>query len=178
MMTSPDPRLLDLTGFDRPDDRLPRPEHSDLHLLRLVLDLQLDALLLTLGAAAHAESRGEPEGRTPWKRWLVEDLDLARSLATALVEGDGAPVPGLGGGLAHGSVESSLDNLTARFENMENLLVGVLDRPGAGQPWRGIAGEALQRCRTRLEELHRHRRQTIATIALLNSPSLPGEWLG
>jgi hypothetical protein len=177
-MTSPDPRLLDLTAFDRVDDRQSRSDDGDLHLLRLALDLQLDALLLTLGASAHAESRGDPESRTPWRRWLVEDLDLARTLAMALVEGEGSPVPGLGGGLAHGSVQSSLENLSARYESMENLLVGLLDRPAVGQAWRIPAGEALQRCRARLAELRRHRREAIAAVALLQTPSLPGEWLG
>jgi hypothetical protein len=146
-------------------------------MLRLALDLQLDAMLLTLGAAAHAESRRDPELRTPWKRWLVEDLELAAALATALVDADGAPVPGLGGGLAHGTLESSLENLTARFENMENLLVSVLDRPGTG-PWRGAAAEALERCRARLAELHHHRRDAIAAVVPARSASHPGEWLG
>jgi hypothetical protein len=177
-MTTADPRVLDLTAFDRAEIRQARPDRGDIHRLRLALDLQLDALLLTLGASAYAESRGEPEARTPWRRWLVEDLELARNLAAALLEGDGAPVPGLGGGLAHGSVESSLENLTARFESMENLLVGLLDRPGVGQAWRPPAGEALQRCRTRLGELHQHRRAAISAVAALRAPSLPGEWLG
>jgi hypothetical protein len=177
-MTAPDPRVLDLTAFDRADARSPRSDHGDLHLMRLALDLQLDALLLTLGASAHAESRGEAESLTPWRRWLVEDLELATTLAAALVDGESAPLPGLGGGLAHSSLESSLENLTARYESMENLLVGLLDRPAAGQTWRGAAGEALQRCRARLEEIHRHRRDAIASVALLRTSSLPGEWLG
>jgi hypothetical protein len=109
---------------------------------------------------------------------LIEDLDLARSLATALVDNDGAPIPGIAGGGASSCVDTSLENLTARFENMENLLVGILDRPSTGQPWRGVVGEALKRCRTRLEELRRHRRQTIATVAALPVTSHPGEWLG
>lgn len=177
-MTLPDPRVLDLTAFDRADDRQPRSDHGDLHILRLALDLQLDAMLLTLGASAHAESRGEPEGPTPWRRWLVEDLELATALATALVDGDSAPVPGLGGGLAHTSIESSLDTLAARYESMENLLVGILERPASGQPWRNAAGEALHRCRNRLAELHRHRRNAISAVAVSSVPSLPGEWLG
>lgn len=184
-MTSPDPRVLDLTGFDlhpagfdRQDDPQSRPDHDDLRLLRLALDLQLDAMLLTLGTAAHAEIRGAPRCRTPWRRWLVEDLDLARSLITALVDDDGPPVPRLGGDLARAGLRASLDDLTARFENMENLLAGALDRPSSGQPWRGVVGEALQRCRTRLSELRRHRCQEIAIAAEAAAPSLPGEWLG
>lgn len=177
-MTSPDSRIHDLTALERSDVRQSRPEHSAIHLLRLVLDLQLDAMLLTLGASAYAESRGEPEHRTPWKRWLVEDLDLARALATTLVDGDGAPVTGLGGSLAHVNLDVSLANLTARFENMDNLLVGVLDRPSAGEPWWGIAGEALHRCRARLAELRRHSQQEIVLADFGGASSLPGEWLG
>jgi hypothetical protein len=181
-MTSPDPRPLDLTGFDTGfdphDDPQSRADRGDLRLLRLALDLQLDAILLTLGAAAHAETRGASSHRTPWRRWLVEDLDLARSLATALVDGDGPPVPGLGDSLSHAGIGASLDNLATRFENMENLLAGALDRPSSGQPRRGVVGEALQRCRTRLSELRRHRRQEIAVAAAASAPSLPGEWLG
>src|SRR5512143_2204062 len=101
-MTFDDRRILDLTPFDRYDDRRGRNDCSDLHLLRLALDLQLDAMLLALGAAAHADSRGDDERLdVPWRRWLAEDLELARTLAAALVEGEAAPVPGLGGGVAH-----------------------------------------------------------------------------
>lgn len=177
-MTSPDPRVLDLTAFDCPDDRRPRLDHADLHMLRLALDLQLDALLLTLGAAAHAETRGDSADTVPWRRWLIEDLELARTLATVLVDCDGSPLPALGGGLAHGAVTTSLDNLAARYESMERLLTGVLDRPTNGQQWRGGAGDALTRCRSRLVELHRHRQVAIAAAATSRTTSLPGEWLG
>lgn len=177
-MTSPDPRVLDLTAFDGVDVRLPRTDDSELHLLRLALDLQLDAMLLTLGASAHAENRGDAEERTPWKRWLVEDLELARTLASALVDGDSAPVAGVGGMLAHGALETSLENLGARYQSMERLLVSLLDRPVAGQQWRAPAVEALHRCRARLAELHRHRREAIAAAATAESASLPGLWLG
>ena len=100
-MTFSDPRVLDLTAFDGHDDRRGRNDASDLHMIRLALDLQLDAMLLTLGAAAHAESRGSDGSEdVPWRRWLGEDLELARTLAAALVEGDAAPVPGMGAGVA------------------------------------------------------------------------------
>jgi hypothetical protein len=167
---------LDLTALERSPDRFGRLDQGDLHMLRLALDLQLDAMLLALGASAQPEGRenGQP---VPWKRWLVEDLDLARALTSALLEGDAAPVPGLGGGILAGSVETSLDNLVARYTSMENLLSGVLDRPATGQHWRAAAAEALHRCRGRLEELHRHRRDTIATAPARVS-FLPGELLG
>ena len=177
-MTFNDPRILDLTAFDGHDDRQPRTGSGDLHLLRLALDLQLDAMLLTLGTAAHAESRGELcEDAVPWRRWLGEDLELARTLAAALLEGEAAPVPGLGGGFANTSVETSLENLVARYSSMEKLLVGVLDRPQHGQPWRGAAGDALNRCRARLGELHGHRRDVI-TATPVPTGFLPGELLG
>jgi hypothetical protein len=175
-MTTPEPRILDLTALDRAHDRPGGPDGSDLHMLRLALDLQLDAMLLTLGASAQAESRTDGD-QVPWRRWLVEDLDLARALAGVLLEGDAAPVPGLGGGFVNGSVTASLDNLVARYSSMEQLLTGVLERRATGQHWRGAATEALYRCRSRLDELHRHRRDVIA-----GQPApvafLPGELLG
>jgi hypothetical protein len=184
-MSRTDPRVLDLTAFDRPTDRSNYPEQSDLHLLRLALDLQLDAMLLTLGAAAHAESRVATEpgdrGAVPWQRWLVEDLDLARALAVTLLEGEGAPVPGLGGGFANARVSTSLDNLAARYESMEKLLLGVLGRPTTGY-WRPTATEALVRCRARLRELHDHRRAAMADSGAASSANgsafRPGELLG
>jgi len=187
-MTTHDPRVVDLTSLDRPftaaggpgagPDPSSRPDPSDLHMLRLTLDLQLDAMLLTLGAAAHAETKGEPDqDAVPWRRWLVEDLDLARALAATLLEGEAAPIAGLGGGFAGGEVDTSLDNLAARYESMEQLLIGALARPAAGQHWRGAATDALHRCRARLTELHHHRRLVIAT-ATHHHTFLPGELLG
>jgi hypothetical protein len=181
-MTTHDPRVVDLTTPDRPftaaGDPSARPDQSDLHMLRLTLDLQLDAMLLTLGASAHAETKGETdEDAVPWRRWLVEDLDLARALAATLLEGDAAPMTGLGGGFASGEVDTSLENLVARFESMEQLLIGALDRPASGQHWRGAATDALHRCRARLTELHHHRRLVIAT-ASHHHTFLPGELLG
>jgi hypothetical protein len=177
-MTLPDHRILDLTNFERPDDRPSKSDHSDLHMLRLALDLQLDAMMLTLGSAAQAENRGElRDDGVPWQRWLVEDLELARALAGALLEGDAAPVPGLGVGFASSSVSSALDKLAARYESMENLLSGVLDAPSRNQAWRPAASEALHRCRARLDELHRHRRDVIASSAT-RTTFLPGELLG
>ncbi|MDQ1286627.1 MAG: hypothetical protein QG622_192 [Actinomycetota bacterium] len=177
-MTSPDRRIVDLTTFDRPDAHRSPSEQGDVHLLRLVLDLQLDALLLTLGAAAHAESRRDSSGSVPWRRWLVEDLELARALAGVLVDGEVSPLPALGGGLAPNAVATALDNLAVRYESMENLLTSVLDRRTGGQPWRGAASEALARCRKRLAELQHCRRTVIAADAVARTPFLPGEWLG
>jgi len=175
-MTQREERVLDLIQFDR-GDRAERPDHSDLHMLRLALDLQLDAMMITLGAAAAAENRGELGGGVPWQRWLVEDLDLARSLAGALLESDAAPVPGLGVGFEDSSIQGSLDKLAARYESMENLLAGLLEAPSRNQCWRPGATEALHRCRVRLDDLHRNRREAIATAAS-RTTFLPGELLG
>jgi hypothetical protein len=198
-MTSNNPRVLDLTAFDRPGERRPLPDHSELYLLRLALDLQLDALLLTLGAAARAEVRGgaratavgghatvqatagttvPSDDAVPWRRWLGEDVELARMLAGVLVEGEGNPFPTLEDGVARSAESATLDDLAARYESMEDLLVGVLERPSAGQHWRGSAAEALQRCRDRIAELRRHRRAAIALAAASRTSYLPGEWLG
>jgi hypothetical protein len=157
-------------------------------MLRAALNLQLDAMLVTLGAAARARSRGEPESGTPWSRWLVEDLDLARALATTLAEGDDVPsAHGLGGSLASTDVETAFDHLVARFENLQNLLVGVLSpsaqdsvpNPPVHDRPRGYVADALRRCRTRLTELHRCRREAVAEHPLTPHPRfLPGEWLG
>jgi hypothetical protein len=177
-MTINGPRILDLTAFDGLDGRRSHNHDSDLHLIRLALDLQLDAMLLTLGAAAHADSRG-PEGRAdvPWRRWLTEDLELARTLAAVLMEGEAAPVPGLGGGVAHVSLETSLEDLVARYTSMARLLSGVLDTSHRGEPWRAPAAEALTRCRLRLDELHQHRQEAIVASAV-PAGFLPGELLG
>lgn len=176
-MTLSEPRTLDLTAFDSYDGS-GRDASGDLHLLRLALDLQLDAMLLTLGAAAHAESRGDDLGAAvPWQRWLVEDLELARTLATALLDGDSPPLPGLGGGLTTDGVEASLEHLVARYSSMENLLIDVLDGPHHHRPWRAAASDALVRCRVRLDELHLHRREVISATAV-RAGFLPGELLG
>jgi len=176
-MTLSEPRTLDLTTFGTYDGT-GRDAGGDLHLLRLALDLQLDAMLLTLGAAAHAEARGDGLGEgVPWQRWLVEDLELARTLATALLDGDSPPLPGLGGGFTTDGVEASLEHLVARYTSMENLLTDVLDGPHHARPWRVAAADALGRCRVRLDELHAHRREVISASAV-RSGFLPGELLG
>jgi hypothetical protein len=68
---------------------------SDLHDLRLCLDLQLDALLVTVGAASSQSQGSEP----PWRRWLNEDIQLACSLAADAQTGGAGPPSGLGSDL-------------------------------------------------------------------------------
>ncbi len=150
------------------------PDHADLHLLRLALDLQVDAMLLTLGAAAGACD----EDPVPWRRWVVEDLDVARLLAQAvLAEGGGRP-EALGAGYLGAASETLLDDLVARYASMEDLLADVLGHPYEGQPWRPAAREAWTRCRTRLLELHRYRGTMAARAADRGRSYLPGELLG
>ncbi|HEY6796830.1 MAG TPA: hypothetical protein VI248_19335 [Kineosporiaceae bacterium] len=177
MTTLNDPRILDRTAFGR-HSRKPRDNGGDLHALRLALDLQLDALLLALAAAAAPpdESLENPDG-VPWRRWLVEDLDAARSLGAAILNGEGGSLPGMAGALRCTGRSAALEQLVAHYSSMEGLLSEALDRPHRGQPWRQVAGDTLLRCRARLEELHAHRREAFAAGA--SRPEfLPGELLG
>lgn len=150
------------------------PDHADLHVLRLALDLQIDAMLLTLGAAARAAD-DEP---VPWRRWVVEDLDAARMLAQTIIGEAADPPSSLGTGVIGVPPDDALDDLIARYSSMDDLLRSVLRRPFAAQPWRPAAREALARCRARLEELHRHRGGQSVRRADPGRRYLPGELLG
>ena len=149
------------------------PDDADLHVLRLALDLQVDAMLLTLGAAARAPS-DEP---VPWRRWVVEDLDAARLLARSLITESVDPPAALGTGVVGAPPDDALDHLIARYDAMDDLLESILRRPYAAQSWRPAAHEARTRCRARLEELHRHRGVRVV-LDHAERPYLPGELLG
>lgn len=160
-----------------------REKDADAHLLRLCLDLQLDAMLLALGAAA-AQRSGD--GSAPWSRWVAEDVHLARVLAADVISGGAALPPTLGSDLDHAVPAAAVDNLTARYESMEILLVDVV-RSGSFEdsfPHRGHVQEALTRCRDRLRELHERRLDETPPRGLALGqhasahPALPGEWLG
>ena len=144
---------LSVSGLERDFHRryTAHPDHAELHQLRLALDLQVDSMLLALGAAARDHT-----DHVPWQRWLIEDLELAQVLTAALVESQVEPTPALGGATS-GMARDSLDNLVARYASMEELLHAAVRRPHTGQSWRAAASHALIRCRTRLEELHLHR---------------------
>lgn len=170
---------IDLRGLRASAGRpsVGKADEAELHLLRLALDLQIDAMLLALGAAAR-----EGDTDVPWQRWLVEDLAVARGLTSTLLVAEVEPVPALGG-VASGASHDALDNLVARYQNMEGLLVSVLRRPHTGQPWRPAATDALARCRARLEELHAHRAAQHSRAGGSGGRSrrpgfLPGELLG
>lgn len=158
-----------------------RPDDRDAHLLRLVLDLQLDALMLAIGAAAVEEtqppSAADPvtQGGVPWARWVGEDVDLTRELAAEAITGGAALPAVLGSETPAPDRQVVLDRLAARYEGMRELLRDLLARtsgptmrPGRGEPTGGAAGaedqvidlaepahlrRVLARCQTRLMEL-------------------------
>lgn len=170
MSASYERRIVDITAetLSRP------PDGADLHTLRLALDLQVDAMLLALGAAA----RSGDEAHIPWRRWVVEDLEASRLLARTILEHEAEPPAMMGTGRLGGCGDDALDDLIARYTSMDDLLTSVLRRPYEGQEWRPAAREALERCRSRLEELHTHR----GAVAVRNGDRgrgyLPGELLG
>jgi hypothetical protein len=163
-------------------------EGSGGHLLRLCLDLQLDALLLTLGALAvdpapqdgSASDTSAGSSGIPWRRWIGEDVDLACQLAAAALAGNAALPPTLGSDLSHAVPVTTIDDLVARYDSMLGLLADLSRRSdGASRP-HGL-DEATARCEARLSELRGHK--------LVNTPPsgidlraehqfLPGELLG
>jgi hypothetical protein len=171
------------------DTRAPEREveGSAAHLLRLCLDLQLDALLLTLGALAVDPPEDRPASDPsvgaagiPWRRWIGEDVDLACQLAAAALAGNAALPPTLGSDLSHAVPVSTIDDLVARYTSMLGLL-GDLSRRSDGASRPQALDEAMARCEARLSELRGHK--------LVNTPPsgmylraehqfLPGELLG
>ncbi|WP_088313421.1 hypothetical protein [Kineosporia sp. R_H_3] len=179
-------------------------DESDAHLLRLCLDLQLDALLLALGAASAQELRdqGTPasgadrgaDDVVPWRRWVEEDVDLAAGLAADAMAGRATLPPTLGTDLGHEVPAAVIDNLVARYESMHNLLGDLLRRDltvdDDHRHPRVLV--ALRRCRARLDELHRYRLATtpprgvrLDAAVPVDGPTstrdreyLPGELLG
>ena len=132
------------------------------HLLRLSLDLQLDAMLLTLGAAAAQDVESPKPGQAavaPWFRWLAEDVDMTRTLAATALIVDTALPSTLGAPRAHADPVRMADDLLARYESMSELLRDLLERarPGDGRAWRTHVRRALGRCVARIEELRGHR---------------------
>jgi hypothetical protein len=165
-------------------------EESAAHLLRLCLDLQLDALLLTLGAlAADPAGDGVPEqasrtapvpGAIPWRRWIADDVDLACKLARAAMAGGAALPPTLGSDLGHAVPVTTIDDLVARYTSMLGLL-GDLSRRSEGTARPVGLDEAMSRCEARLSELRGHRLvETPPTGIGVRGEQhyLPGELLG
>lgn len=150
-VSGPAPVAARTEPVDRRADRS-RGSDADAHLIRLCLDLQVDALLLTLGAAAAGQ---DAASTSPWIRWVSEDVQTACALAADVMDG-GASLPTvLGTELDHAAPTTALDNLVARYESMAALLSDVLSpakaRPTA--PERPRVREALRQCERRLGEL-------------------------
>lgn len=177
------------TSAARPQDR--DLEASAAHLLRLCLDLQLDSLLLTLGALAADRGRDGSSwtdrsahapavaGSIPWQRWVTEDVDLACRLAAEALAGNAALPPSLGSDLGHAVPVTIIDDLVARYTSMLGLLEDLAARTaGAARP-EGI-DEAIARTAGRLAELREHKLLATppAGIDLREHQFLPGELLG
>jgi len=157
-----------------------------MHLLRLSLDLQLDAMLLVLGASAAMT----PEAGIPWRRWLDEDVELAHELtSTALVVKASLPAS-LGPDLANADPDVIADDLLMRYESMCGLLSDLLSRwVDSTPPWIVQVRQALGCCQERVVELrdHRHHRRMTAGAhhgraeagsSRHSQAYLPGELLG
>lgn len=172
-------------------------EDPDAHLLRVCLDLQLDALLLTLGAAAQQDRDSVAEGWhaggvVPWRRWVEEDVELAAALAADTLAGRATLPSTLGSDHDHRLPTTVVDNLTARYASMRDLLTDLLRREGGTDgaggpvgpggpggpddaPWRPRVRAALDRCTTRLAELAEYRLGTPgAGLRLDDLAALPG----
>lgn len=177
---------------------------AEIHLIRLCLDLQLDAMLLALGAAA-AESlrtRSAPGKSTgpapfsgtaapadleppPWHRWIREDVEVVSTLAADVMGGGAALPAALGTELDQAVPAAAIDDLIARYESMIGLLADILP-PGPSRPpvpYRVHAQEALAHCQERLRDLRNTRLDSTPARGLTytpptDRPPVPGEWLG
>jgi hypothetical protein len=163
-----------------PEPRGADSEDSDAHLLRLCLDLQLDAMLLTLGAAAAAQT--STSGAIPFRRWVSEDVDLALVMAADRMIGRVALPPMLGTDLSRSVPAVTIDNLSARYTSMRDLLTDVLSHATEDDARHGRLVEALHHCQTRLVELREYRLTETPPRGLDlrdgDHQYLPGELLG
>lgn len=156
-------------------------EGSEAHLLRLCLDLQLDALMLTLGAlAVDSAGDGSDSGAIPWRRWITEDVDLACTLAADALAGNAALPPTLGSDLAHAMPVTTIDDLVARYTSMQGLLADLARRAEGASAPPGI-DTIVRRCEARLAELQQHRLVATPPTGIdlrAEHQFLPGELLG
>jgi hypothetical protein len=205
----------------------PIATEAEAHLLRLCLELQLDAMLLTLGAAAAGAARrpdddpaaeftavftaeptagpnsGPASGPTsesgnaaaresgdtaqspPWRRWVLEDVELVRGLAGDVLAGGASLPTTLGSDLDQAVPAAAVDNLVARYESMTTLLADVLPSGPdvAPAPYRAHAQAALAHYQDRLRDLRSTRLEHtpprgLTLPATADHPPVPGEWLG
>jgi hypothetical protein len=167
-------------------------------LLRLCLDLQLEALLLVLAEAARdAVARGAapatralpgssmvPDVAVPWRIWLKEDVERAYALAADVVERGGALPAVLGSLTPRLSTRHALEALSTHYDAVQALLVRVRRDVAhhhlggdAGAPW---VDRVLDHYRRRLEVLRSWGSATPDRAVPSGPPreSLPGEYLG
>jgi hypothetical protein len=126
---------------------------ADLHLVRLCLDLQVEALLFALGAVASDACYDSME-KPQWRAWVAEDVEWTSSLAADVVAGgSNLPTP-LGACPQPDGPSVLLEHLAARYEMISRLLVDLRDRFVAkDHPELGRIDEALRHYDVRLREL-------------------------
>jgi hypothetical protein len=166
-----------------PDDQL--------YMLKLCLELQLDALLLTLGSSA-AMSResgldrrgaggtlptGPHEETLPWEKWLTEDLELATALTRDCLH-DGVPLPSALAlvGAASGRV---VESLAARYSAMAAVVGEMLERTDEREHSAAVGRlvETRHRCEERLDALLGESLETAAE-RFFPPAAVPGHYLG
>ena len=121
----------------------------------------------------------------PWRRWVLEDVELVRKLAGDVLTG-GAALPAILGSDLHQAVPAAaVDNLVAHYESMTMLLADVLPPSPEGSlaPYRAHAQAALAHYQDRLRDLRSTRLEHtpprgLALPTTTDHPPVPGEWLG
>ncbi len=149
--TPPSPRAR--AGQQDLQQRTTQQTDGRSHLLRLCLDLQLDALLVTVGAAS-LDGANQPtldDGREPpWRDWLAEDLAQLIEVGREVLHSHAELPAMLGASAAHASPEEALEDLRARYRVIHALLAEMVpDRDDQGAPM----SEFLEHCRHRLDDL-------------------------
>jgi len=183
---APDREAASPTSF--PDDQL--------YMLKLTLELQVEALLLALGSSAVAAraDRDRPAGAAttarsgeaggtsraselPWEKWLAEDLELASALTRDCVE-DGVPLPSSMGLVGAGGNTGVVESLAARYSAMAAVVGEMLARTDADLHSAAVARlvETRARCEDRLDALIGESPESAAER--LFGPAEPGHYLG
>jgi hypothetical protein len=174
-----------------PSARRPHGQ-GDAYLLRLCLDLKLDALLLTLGTAASdpacptscppasgstdlpmtglltvgrdADDRLPSASLPPWQRWLHEDVEVTLALARALLTRGGLLPSSMAhaGGLT--ATPEVLDRLQTCHVELGSLLGEVAQATGTGAD-----SEAASSTVSRLRSGFRHCGRRLDELDLLRA---------
>jgi hypothetical protein len=161
-----------------PDDQL--------YLVKLCLELQVEALLLALGSSAVASRGGSGHGRPagapsaaelPWQQWLVEDLDLASALTKDCVD-DGIPLPSSMGLVGAEGAAGVVESLAARYSAMATVVGEMLERTDSRTHEHAVArlAQARARCVERLDVLLGESPEAAAQH--LFTAAEPGHYLG